>query len=396
MGENSLFEIVPIEGKGLGCVALKDMKIGTLILEEVPKFPPEKKDTNEKFSAFLFGLIDSFDSMSENDQSEFMKLSNQFKDDKEFESLVEEKITNANLENAEELKETLKKAIEILGICKTNCFPSGVLLKTSRFNHSCASNAELIIGGEGEKGNCEIRTVSKIKSGDEITINYHKVETGLIKKAERQEILLEYWGFECHCPVCEEEETSDTKANDEKYDYYENCKKVAEAFCGARNRDKTKMTHENLKKEIFCYKEMYKMAKEKKASRQYLLKHICEEGWQTALCGYETVTGFVKQIKEKAKKGKGKRLLDEEKRQLVTMTKQAEEFQKDCQQFSKIGELLTKQIFGANSASYLQWQERDKMFDKADTEVNQLKALISKLKIEDCCNKPQKNPRMGG
>ena len=109
MGENSLFEIVPIEGKGLGCVALKDMKIGTLILEEIPKFPPEKKDTNEKFSAFLFGLIDSFDSMSENDQSEFMKLSNQFKDDKEFESLVEEKITNANLENAEELKETLKK-----------------------------------------------------------------------------------------------------------------------------------------------------------------------------------------------------------------------------------------------------------------------------------------------
>ena len=32
---NSLYQIVPIEGKGFGCVALKDIKMGTLIEENV-------------------------------------------------------------------------------------------------------------------------------------------------------------------------------------------------------------------------------------------------------------------------------------------------------------------------------------------------------------------------
>ena len=31
---DTLYKVVPIEGKGLGCVTLKDIKIGTVILEE--------------------------------------------------------------------------------------------------------------------------------------------------------------------------------------------------------------------------------------------------------------------------------------------------------------------------------------------------------------------------
>ena len=35
---NSLYQIVQIEGKGFGCMALKDIKMGTLIQEEIPQF----------------------------------------------------------------------------------------------------------------------------------------------------------------------------------------------------------------------------------------------------------------------------------------------------------------------------------------------------------------------
>ena len=36
--ENPHYKVVKIEGKGLGCVALKDIKPGTVILNEVPQY----------------------------------------------------------------------------------------------------------------------------------------------------------------------------------------------------------------------------------------------------------------------------------------------------------------------------------------------------------------------
>ena len=37
MDSSSLYKVVEIEGKGLGCVALKDIKIGMLIVKETPQ-----------------------------------------------------------------------------------------------------------------------------------------------------------------------------------------------------------------------------------------------------------------------------------------------------------------------------------------------------------------------
>ena len=65
-------------------------------------------------------------------------------------------------------------------------FHSGVLLKSSRFNHSCASNAELVWRKEEKEGS-EIRAVSKIKAGDEVTINFDILNIGLRRISERQE-----------------------------------------------------------------------------------------------------------------------------------------------------------------------------------------------------------------
>ena len=76
-----------------------------------------------------------------------------------------------------------------------------MLLKSSRFNHSCASNAELVWRKEEKEGS-EIRAVSKIKAGDEVTINFDILNIGLRRISERQEILMDRWGFDCHCSLC--------------------------------------------------------------------------------------------------------------------------------------------------------------------------------------------------
>ena len=46
----------------------------------------------------------------------------------------------------------------------------GVGIKSSRFNHNCSANAELIWNDLKEL--IEIRTVSKINAGEEITVKY--------------------------------------------------------------------------------------------------------------------------------------------------------------------------------------------------------------------------------
>ena len=38
MENQILYKVVNIEGKGMGCVALKDIKPGTIILNEVPQY----------------------------------------------------------------------------------------------------------------------------------------------------------------------------------------------------------------------------------------------------------------------------------------------------------------------------------------------------------------------
>ena len=40
--ENQIYKVVNIEGKGMGCVALKDIKPGTVILNEVPQYIIQK------------------------------------------------------------------------------------------------------------------------------------------------------------------------------------------------------------------------------------------------------------------------------------------------------------------------------------------------------------------
>ena len=172
---DKIYKIEQIEGKNLGCVALKDIKKGTLILQEKPQVI-----NNGNAGLSLIHLLNSYNQMSEETQKDYLKLYNRFKDlndmnEKDKENVKQEMEwlrQNLNFDH-----KVLQRIQDIYGIYATNTFEQGVGIEASRFNHSCCSNAE---ESWNEKiGATEIRSVSKICAGDEITINYRTSEISM-------------------------------------------------------------------------------------------------------------------------------------------------------------------------------------------------------------------------
>ena len=164
---NEYSHVVQIEGKGLGCVALKDIKKGTLIVKE--KASIIVKNTNDKL---VMGqqILDSFFSMTKDDQEEFLKLN--------YPTLSNEEKKNGRIITKEFVQANpgadQEKLIDIVAIFSANMwgFPcwterhrkahanrtqqvtpeevftvvdrSAAFLKASKFNHSCAANAKNI------------------------------------------------------------------------------------------------------------------------------------------------------------------------------------------------------------------------------------------------------------
>ena len=76
---SSLYKVTKIEGKGLGCVAISDIKKGSLILSEKLQLWV-KTEEKEGSSMWIKSLLKSFYQMSKADQHEYMKLHNKFSD----------------------------------------------------------------------------------------------------------------------------------------------------------------------------------------------------------------------------------------------------------------------------------------------------------------------------
>ena len=75
-----MYKVLPIEGKGLGAVASKFIKKGTLILNEKPQISLEN-DPEIPLEIHIRQVISCFYEMSESDQDEFMRLYNKFDGD---------------------------------------------------------------------------------------------------------------------------------------------------------------------------------------------------------------------------------------------------------------------------------------------------------------------------
>ena len=281
---DSLYDIAKIsEGKGLGCVALNDIKKGTLILREKPQCFVNQTHFSDGGISTIQGLMKSYNKMNKDDQDEYLKLYNKFKDSK-FLSYDERKLLEEQRECLQEVfcmnPEQINIFQEIYGIYTTNAFDMGIGLKSSRFNHSCVSNAQVYWNEKYETR--DIRAVSKIKAGEEITIRYGSSHIEMKNLLTRQEYLSMLWKFDCNCPLCEEETEN---CQDEKYEKFESLKQEAEALY-QQSSHPFHFGVENMRREVQIYKEMYNLAKEKRASRMFILSSILTEGFNAAVQGY--------------------------------------------------------------------------------------------------------------
>ena len=84
-----------------------------------------------------------------------------------------------------------------------------------RFNHSCCPNAETYWNDISKLR--EIRAVTKIKAGEEISITYEK-STAMHGKKSRQNYFKENWGFLCKCEICEDDEEDENQEIVQKFE----------------------------------------------------------------------------------------------------------------------------------------------------------------------------------
>ena len=123
---SELYEVVEIPGKGKGCLALKKIKAGTLILSEktlvsVPNgtFAPN----------FYKRLMSSFDNLSKEDQEKYMNLYNRFETKPSNQVLPKSLFDGMTPEKIETYS---AQVLKVFDIYNTNNFADGVAIKISR------------------------------------------------------------------------------------------------------------------------------------------------------------------------------------------------------------------------------------------------------------------------
>ena len=260
-----LYKVDNVIGKGLGWIALQDIKVGTLIWKEKPQFIPQK--VPHIFSE-LPVLMDTWLSMSEIDQNEFLNLSNSFLDldslndeMREYYYDVKKFVQNQNIYLSDSNKELMLK---IICIHQTNSFGGvagrGVGIKISRINHSCSPNCENIFND----GEIEITANQDISAGQEITISYINDFKNFKERQENCHKL----GFVCSCELCKDEEVNN---DDESYERFQNLQEEAEKSYATflLDKDRFMKNYDEIKKAISCRTKMYNLAGKKKAPKAF-------------------------------------------------------------------------------------------------------------------------------
>ena len=132
-----------IEEKGLGCVAQKKIKRGTLILREKPCLLQNINTTGNLDKDYFDDIFTAYEKMDNYQRDRFFELAN-FHDHIEENNVYHIARREVYLTYLEENPKPYPEgvALKVLQIVDTNGFHNGVCLEMSRFNHSCVSNAE--------------------------------------------------------------------------------------------------------------------------------------------------------------------------------------------------------------------------------------------------------------
>ena len=287
-----LFKIVTIEGKGVGWVALQEIKVGTLILSEKCQLEPKIQNN-------LWTLMESFFSMTTMDQKDFLKLTNLFWENPEF--LSSRKVDYDNWiafadhyssKNPEFDRELVLKIICIFESNKSLGVWEAVAIKNSMINHSCCANAFSF----KRNGSMEVRATHKIKEGQEITTNYDQHEQCVMKnRKRRQEVIRAEYGFTCCCELCQDEEIND---DEESYERFRNITENNEILNNIIKFETEAMENyprelkksyyskilESVEKRHHFFTELYNLARNKKVPKDYIL-HILEGSVQCLYFG---------------------------------------------------------------------------------------------------------------
>ena len=168
-----LFKIEKIDGKGLGWIALRDIKAGTLICKEkssfVTNFPSPRIPWEEQgipFSHLFPMVMDAFFAMSKNARKEFLELHNAYLDLNSFPNDVKKRFLNLKQQIQCQNQYDHDLLLKIIGIYQTNMFENCIGVKTSRINHSCCGNTYIYvqrIDPEKMTNEMETRATSKIR-----------------------------------------------------------------------------------------------------------------------------------------------------------------------------------------------------------------------------------------
>jgi hypothetical protein len=252
-----------VPGAGLGCLALRPVLPGELVLREAPQLV-----VGQGAGSVLLRTIRAFSNMTAEDQERYLGLSNMFDKDT---ALWSETARNdmvsmeAEMENMEFSEIARSDVIRVWQIRMTNSFHNGVCLKMSRFNHSCRPNAEYF--WNRETGTRDARAVREIGRGEEITLGYRQMWT--LTREERRRSLKENFNFDCCCEACDiTEEEAEREARD--CEQFKALNKERQAITGSSTAE--------LQQEMNCLKSMYILANDMGIIKKSLiLRFIIEE-----------------------------------------------------------------------------------------------------------------------
>ena len=293
---SSQYKVTEIEGKGLGCVAILDIKKGSLILAETPQLCIETEE-REGSSMWIQSLLKSFYEMSKADQNEYMTLHNKVNNFQRFQNSEDiqnfKEILGMPIESVKfeigKFEQDPEKAEEIFEICSiysTNICEEGFYFKVSRINHSCQPNASCF----ELNGQLQVRAIGNIKAGKEINFTYLGEFSGFKNQNYRQQILLKGWGFLCSCDLCKNDVGADAEA--EAFEaFIQEAEKLTikrqSAFKAGTFLEATRYySLENCRKEVVCYKKLYKVGKDQKI-QSYFLWRMLDKGFWAATNGYQ-------------------------------------------------------------------------------------------------------------
>ena len=264
-----------VAGKGVGCVATRRIKKGSLLFREKPVFnitTTIMSGEEDKTDLTHFGDLTS------EDQTKYLRLYNVYDcSNSEWSNEMKSDLAEAMIETSNMMFPgsgiSQEKATRIWQIFHSNSYPKGVYLKMSRFNHSCRSNVDHFWNTATETR--DLMVMREIKKGEEITLNYRPADQNT--KEVRQGILKESFNFFCSCEVCDITEDEIQKEVN-NYDLFREEKK---------RRQEGILTYESVIREAECLKRMYRLARDLKAfNRMLFLCEIVEELFDVSCQGY--------------------------------------------------------------------------------------------------------------